>query len=120
MLLTTPNLLPLEFTQGDTPTLTLVATDDQGNPVNLTGASLSTQIQGANSAGPIVFPNLQHTLSNQTTNPGEFVLSLSAVDTGNCGEGLHKEIITTANIAGVITNYRGLNLLTVYNPVPIQ
>lgn len=119
-LLQATNLLPLDFTQGDTPTLVLIATDDQGNPQNLTGASLSTQIQGANSIGPVVFGNGQHTLANQTTNPGQFSLALTASNTNACGEGPNKEIITTATISGVVTSYRGVNILTVYNAVPIQ
>lgn len=120
MLLTTPNKLPVEFTQGDTPTLTLVATDDQGNPVDLTGASLSTQIQGANGAGVHVIPNAQHTLANQVTTPGQFAIALTAVDTNASGEGPNKEIITTATVGAVVTNYRGVALLTVYNAAPTQ
>lgn len=120
MLLVAQNNLPIEFTQGDNVTLQLLATDDQGNPQNLTGASLSTQILGANIVGPVVFPNSQHTLGNQSTNPGTFSLALANTDTPNCGLGSNKQIITTATISGVVTNYRGVNILTVYAPVPLQ
>jgi hypothetical protein len=118
MLLTTPGNNQLSFTQGDTPTLTLIATDDQGNPQNLTGATISTQINGANGVGPVVFGNGQHTLANQSTNPGQFTLALTAPNTTACGEGTNKEIISTITIAGVILQYRGNALLNVYLGVP--
>lgn len=122
MLLTTPNNLPVEFTQGDDITLTLIATDDAGNPQVLTGASLSTQILGANTVGPISFPNSQHTLANQTTSPGQFTLLLAnaGADTTSCGLGSGKQILTTAVIAGVSITYRGAGILTVYPSVPTQ
>ncbi len=76
MLLKTQSGNQLEFTQGDDVTLQLFVTDDLGNPVNLTGATLSTKIMGANIVGPVIFPNSQHTLANQTNNPGQFALAL--------------------------------------------
>lgn len=118
MLLQTPNQQPLEFSQGDQVTLSLVATDDSGNPINLTGASFSTQILGANGVGPVVFLNGQHTIV--TAASGIFTLALSVTDTPNCGLGLHKEIITQITIGGAPQYYRGVNLLTVYPPVPLQ
>lgn len=111
---------PIEFTQGEGITLTLLATDDQGNPVNLTGGTFSTQILGPNSVGPITFPDVQHQALNQNTNPGQFTLTLSSTDTGNCGEGANKQIITQVNLNGVISYFRGNNLLTVYPAVPLQ
>lgn len=120
MILNSQNGLPIEFTQGDTATLSLIATDDQNNPINLTGATFQTQIQGANPNGPITFQNAQHTLGNQTTNPGTFTLALADTDTPNCGEGSNKEIITQVVIAGAVTYFRGVSLLTVYPSVPLQ
>jgi hypothetical protein len=121
MLLTAQNpLLPIEFTQGDNVVLALLATDDLGNPQNLTGASLSSQIQGSNLAGVITFPNSQHALGNQVTAPGTFTLTLAAADTLNCGEGINKEILTQCIIAGSTTYFRGVNLLTVYGNTPVQ
>lgn len=111
---------PLEFTQGDNIAITLIATDDLGNPQVLTGASLSSQILGVNNVGPVVFGNSQHTLANQTSNPGQFTLTLANTDTPNCAVGANKQIITAATIAGVVTNYRGNNILTVYPPAPEQ
>jgi hypothetical protein len=122
MLLASQTGQPIEFTQGDNPTLSLIATDDSGNPQNLTGASLATQILGPNGVGVITFPNSQHTLGNQTTNPGTFTLALgnAGADSASCGEGPNKEIVTEAVISGVSTYYRGVNLLTVYPNVPQQ
>ncbi len=118
MQLQTINLQPYEFTQGDTASLELVAVDDSGNPINLTGASFSTQILGANGVGPVIFGNSQHTVINGPL--GQFALALATGDTANCGEGANKQIITTLTIGGVIETCRGVNLLTVYAPVPIQ
>lgn len=120
MLLSAQNGQQIEFTQGDTVALSLIATDDAGNPVDLTGASLSTQILGPNGVGSVTFPNGQHTLGDQTTNPGTFVLDLSTVNTAACNEGDGKQIITQAVISGVITYFRGINLLSVNVNVPLQ
>lgn len=120
MLLNSQNNQPIDFTQGDVVVLELIATDDQGNPFSLTGASLSTQILGPNTVGPVVFDNSQHTIADQSTNTGQFSLALATDDTADCGEGEHKQILTTATISGVITTFRGVNLLTVYVAVPIQ
>jgi hypothetical protein len=111
----------IEFTQGDTVTLYLQATDDQGNPINLTGAALSTQILGPNPNGPVTFGNGQHTLGNQSTNPGTFSLALAVGDTNSCGQGINKDIITESVISGVTTYFRGQNLLAeVYPAIPLQ
>lgn len=122
MLLASQSGLPLEFTQGDNVVLQLIATDDQGNPQNLTGASLSTTILGPNGVGPVTFPNGQHTIANQTTNKGQFSLALgnAGADSASCGEGPNKEIITESIIAGAPLYYRGPNLLTIYSNVPQQ
>jgi uncharacterized protein YfaS (alpha-2-macroglobulin family) len=122
MLLASQNNLPLDFTQGDDVTLNLIATDDQGNPQNLTGASLSTQILGPNGSGPVTFPNSQHTIANQITNPGQFSLTLrnAGSDTTSCGEGPSKQIITQSTVSGNVTYFRGMGLLTVYPNVPTQ
>lgn len=118
MLLQTLTGQPLEFTQGDNAVLTLVATDDSGNPQNLTGASFSSQILGANGTGPVPFGNSQHAIVSAIN--GQFTLTLANTDTPNCGLGQYKQIITTVTIAGVVTNYRGVRILTVYPPIPVQ
>lgn len=111
---------PIEFTQGDTVTLELIATDDYGVPVDLTGAVFVTQILGPNTAGPIIFGNGQHTAADQSTNRGQFSLALTASNTAACGEGQHKQILTEVLISGVYTYFRGDNILTVYPNVPLQ
>lgn len=111
---------PIEFSQGDTITLNLLCTDDNGIPQNLTGATFSTQIQGTNIVGPVTFPNNQHIAGDQNTDPGTFQLSLASADTESCGLGPNKEILTTVVIGGSTTIYRGESILTVFPMVPIQ
>jgi hypothetical protein len=110
----------IEFSQGDNVTINLLATDDNNNPINLTGASFSTQIQGPNIVGPVTFPNGQHTLQNQTSFPGCFMLTLTQANTESCGLGANKEILTEVTISGLVTYFRGENLLTVYPAIPTQ
>lgn len=113
---------PIDFTQGDDVTLELVACDDNGNPQDLEGATLSTQILGPNGEGPVTFPNSQHTIADQETNLGQFSLDLenAGADTTSCGLGSAKQILTTAVIDGVSTTFRGVNILTVYSAQPSQ
>lgn len=110
----------IKFSQGDLTIIDLLAVDNSGNPVNLTGAILSTQILGPNGEGPVTFPNSQHTLGNQTTNPGTFMLTLQPNDTGSCGEGTNKQIITQSSVPENPTYFQGFNLLTVYANIPFQ
>jgi hypothetical protein len=118
MQLQTINLQPYEFTQDDTALLELVAVDDSGNPIDITLATFSTQILGANGVGPVVFGNSQHTIINGPL--GQFALALATGDTANCGLGQHKQILTQLTIGGIIETCRGVNILTVYAPVPLQ
>ncbi len=123
MPLNTQSGLPIEFTQGDTVSLYLIATDNNGDPVDLTDAVLTTQILGPNSVGPIIFPDAQHTIANQTTDKGKFQLDLSSDDTAACGLGPSKQIITEAVIGGMSPStvyYRAVNILTVNVSSPIQ
>jgi hypothetical protein len=107
----------IEFTQGDTATLNLTATDGQGNPFNVTGAVFTTFIKGAN--GVIAsFQNSQHTIVNAAL--GQFQLALATTDTVNCGTGPGKEILTRIVQGASTVYFRGPNLLTVNPPVPIQ
>lgn len=118
-LLNQPNQVA-EFTQGDTAVLELMAVNDQGNPVDLTGATLETAMLGSNIAGVVNFQNSQHTIANQSTNRGQFFLTLSSDDTLSVGEGRHKQILTSVAVSSTLTTFRGINILTVYPPVPIQ
>lgn len=116
----TPLNDPINFTQGDSIVLNLLALDNEGDPVDLTGASLTTQMLGANIVGPVIFGPSQHNLADQSTNPGEFTLTLSTDDTVSVGLGEHKQILTQSAIAGAVTYFHGNNILTVYPPVPLQ
>jgi hypothetical protein len=108
----------LSFTQGDNVILNLSATDGNGNAINLTGASFSTQILGANGAGPITFSNSQHAITSAAT--GQFQLTLSQTDSANCGIGQNKDILTAITLSGNVTYFRGIGILNVYPPVPLQ
>lgn len=116
----TPFGVMINLTQGDTVTLNLLATDDQFNPIDLTGATLQTEMLGPNGIGVVTFPDGQHTLADQSTNPGEFALALSSDDTNSLGQGLHKQIVTQSNVSTAITNFHGNNILTVLPSTPLQ
>jgi hypothetical protein len=116
MLLTADS--PYTFTQGDATLLSFTATDDRGNPVDISLATFSTQIQGPNGVGPVTFPDGQHTIVNATE--GQFTLALGTADTAACGEGEHKEIVTEIVIGGSPQYFRGRNMLTVYPAEPMQ
>ncbi len=107
----------LQFSQGDVVTLNLNVTDGLGNPINLTGATFSTQILGP--TGVIaVFGNSQHTIV--TAADGTFTLALSTSDTQACNNGNNKDVLTTVTIGGSPIIYRGIGILNVYPPVPLQ
>jgi hypothetical protein len=108
----------ITITQGDAPTLTLYAIDGSGNPINLTGATFSTQILGTNGVGPITFGNSQHAIVNAAD--GEFTLALASTDTPNLGIGPNKDILTQITIAGKATYYWGRGILQVMPATPLQ
>lgn len=114
----------IQFTQGDNNVvLNLTAQDGLGNPVNLTGASFSTQVLGPNGGSIATFPNGQHVANpDQVGNPGKFTLTLanSGADTAACGVGYGKQILTTITIGGAIVTYRGVGILNVFPPTPTQ
>jgi hypothetical protein len=112
--------VPIEFTQGETPTLFLLATTDQGIPYNLTGAVLTTQILGYNINGALTLPSIQHTVGDQSTNPGTFTLALTSSNTEACGPGPNKEIITQAVIGLNVVVFRAESILTVFSETPVQ
>lgn len=111
---------PINFTQGDTALLNLTAIDGNQNPIDLTGATFTTLINGSNGI-VISFPNSQHTANpDQVNSMGQYVLALSTSDTASCGLGNHKEIITQIVIGATTVYYRGFNTLQVYPPVPLE
>jgi hypothetical protein len=108
------------FTQGDNVVLQLQATDDNGNPQNITGATFSSEILAQNSPTPgaVTFGNSQHAITNATF--GMFTLTLAQTDTSNVGYGFNKDIITAVTIGGNQTTYRGMGILNVYPATPLQ
>lgn len=110
----------LSFTQGDDVVMALIALDNSGLPVNLTGATLVSTIGGLNSQAPVVLGNSAHTLGNQSTAPGTFTITLTPTNTAACGAGENKEILTGVTIGGKLATYQGVSILNVYSPVPAQ
>lgn len=109
----------IAFTQGDTVTLSFTATDQLGNPVDLTGATFSTQINGPNTAGPVTFGNSQHTANpDQVNYTGQFTLALTSSNTAACGIGENKEVVTAITISAKLQYYLGQGILTVYPSPP--
>lgn len=107
------------FTQGDNAVLQLTATDGAGEPINLDGATFSTQIKSANGSTVAVFGNSQHAIVGNPLD-GTFSLTLSAANTQACGEGGDKEILTKITIGGQVVYFHGFNMLTVYPATPVQ
>lgn len=120
MKLQTQNSETATFTQGDDTVLSLRAIDDSGIPIDLTGATFSTQILGENGMGSVTFPDDQHTIDDQIENLGGFNLTLSESDTALCGEGTNKQIISLIIFVDESAYYQGFNLLTVYASIPFQ
>ena len=107
----------ISFTQGDTAVLNLTATDGNGNPIDLTSAVFTTYILGP--GGVIAsFPNGQHTIVSASA--GTFTLSLGFADTDQCGVGNNKQILTKIVQGSSIVYLRGVNILNVNPPVPLQ
>lgn len=111
--------LTLEITQGDTPLLDLEAQNGKNEPVDLTGATLTTYfrlLQG----NTIAIPNSQHTINpDQVLNKGQFTLALTAPNTTAITEGEHKEIITKVVQGGSTLYFHGPGLITVLSPIPV-
>lgn len=108
----------LSFTQGDQVTLSLTAQDSSGNPINLTSATFSTQMLGANGAGPVTFGNSKHAIVSATL--GQFTITLAPSDTQSVGYGGNKDILTQITQSGSPMYIRGVGILTVNPPAPLQ
>lgn len=110
----------LKITQGDTATLRLIATDGNGNRVDLTGATLTSEVRGVNGL-PIFYPNSQHTIDpDQIFHKGEFDLALSILDTTAIPEGEDKGINTEIVIGPSTIYYHGDGILNVLSSIPRQ
>lgn len=114
--LPTPSSPQLTFTQGDQANLIFFVVDQNGNAVNLSGATFSTQINGANGV-PTIFGNAQHSLQ-PSLGINAFQLSLATTDTPNCSEGTSKSVVTTITQSGNPLNFWGNGILSVLPPSP--
>ena len=111
----------ITFTQGDNNVvINLTALDGSGNPINLTGASFSTQILGPNPVGPVTFGNSQHAIVSAPMGTFTLTLANGGADTASCGVGANKDLLTKITISGAVIYYRAKSILTVYSPVPAQ
>lgn len=100
----------LIITKGDTAVLQLTATDGDGNPVDLTGATFSTKIKGP-SGSDVTFANAKHAADpDQNANKGKFTLSLDATDTESLEASDNKEIVTKVTQGSTVTQFRGVIL----------
>lgn len=116
----------IQFTQGDAVVLNLQAQDGNGNPINLTGAVITTMMVGP--GGVIVsFPNSQHTVNPDQVNfEGDFTLTLANTDTqlvdigGPPLNSAPKDILSYIVIGSTPIYYRGQGILTVLPPVPLR
>lgn len=114
-------LPPIFLTQGDVATLNLKAVDVNGMAIDLSGASFTTYINGANGQAIQSFPNGQHTANPDQINfKGDFALALSAGDTALLGLSGHKEILTAVLVSSTTIYFRGFNLLAVLPAVPLE
>lgn len=113
----------LNFTQGDNAALKLTATDGDGNPVDLTGATLTSYIKGLNS-NVFTYPNGQHTIDpDQVANKGKYTLLLPPSDTSAVPYNTPdapKDLITKVVIAGLPIYYQGFGILNVYANTPLK
>ena len=108
---------PFDVVQGDTVLFYLTAVDGDGNPVDITAATFTTNIKGPN--GSIEsFPTGQHAVVDGPS--GTFTLALSSDDSLSLGLGEHKEIVTQMLISTSTYYFRGINLLSVYDADPAQ
>lgn len=110
----------LVITQGDTVTFQFTATNGEGQPFDLTGATLTTYVRGSDGEA-ISFPNSQHTINpDQVFHKGEFTLALTTDDTNGIPLGIYKEVVTKVVQSSSTIYFRGKNILTVYPKIPIQ
>lgn len=103
----------LKITQGDDVVFNLTAaTGSAAAPMDLTGATLTTLIQGRS------YDSAHHAILNQTTNKGQYTLTLSAAETALLKVASAQEIITQCSQGGKMTQLHGIGVLQVLSPVP--
>ncbi len=109
----------LRITKGDGSVVFNFTAVNNSLPVDLTGATFSTQVRGP--GGTLVtFPNSQHTANpDQTTNKGKFTLTLTKENTDAIAVGEGHEVVTKITISSVVIFFHGRDLLTVDANVPV-
>lgn len=108
----------INFTQGDTPLLTLTATGGNGLGIDLTGATLTTQFKTAGGQ-MVTADNSQHTAdADQVNNKGLFTLQLTAAQTVAIGASIGKDIVTEIVNGGSTIFVHGAGILTVQKNKP--
>ena len=107
----------IEFTEGDSVVLNLTALDGSGNPINITGATFTTQIMGPANT-PVSFDNSHHAVVGGPL--GTFTLTLSTTETASIATGEQKEILTKIVVGGATSYVHGYKLLRVNPAVPIR
>lgn len=109
----------IQFTQGDTATLSLTATDGHGVPVDLTAATFTTSFRGEDGS-VISFPNSQHTVNpDQVLYRGQYTLALSSSDTMSIPIGQNKEIISKIVQGMSVIYYHGPSMVNVLQNIPV-
>jgi hypothetical protein len=109
----------IKITQGDTAVLNFTATDGQGAPIDLTGASFTTTMVGLDGA-IVSFPNNQHVANPDQVNfRGQFTLTLSIDDTMQLRPNNFKDVVTQIVQSASTIYYHGNNILSVLVPIPL-
>lgn len=109
----------LVVTQGDTVTFQLVAMDDDDTEHDLSGATFTSYFKGIAGALVTVSDSAHTEAADQTADPGEFTLTLTAAQTAALAPGKNKEILTKVTQGGNIRHFRS-SILTVLPAVPAQ
>lgn len=110
----------ISFTINDTAALQFIAQDGNGNPIDLTGASLQTTLLGPQGT-LVVFNDSKHSINpDQTGFKGYFTLNLLQTDTAQCAEGENKDVLTQVTQGSSVITYRGIGVLNIYPVTPAQ
>jgi len=117
----TPTGQPVNFSQGDQVVLHFVATDGNGQPLNIWGATLTTKLKKADQT-ILDIPNSQHTILDQTnpTTVGQFLVSLLSSDSTQVGVGQQKDIVTDVDQGSTVVYCHGTGILNVFSNDPAQ
>lgn len=110
-------VLPLEIVPGDNGVITVTVTDADGNPLVLTGGTITFTVKsdlGKDDPGEYQLSvGSGIVLANQTTSPGVFTITIPAVDTEPpvLRPGITYQHRTRLTLAGVATTILGGSLI---------